>query len=105
MLERARRSTMVSAFSKSGSCQDEPARNSGCPGYLVYSIKKGTLRSDWSWSKGKRMLSWLAKVSWTKDAVLERESAPERVCKVLEEERASEIRRNRRGRLRIREAK
>jgi hypothetical protein len=29
-------------------------------------------------------------VSWTRDVVLERESAPERVCKVLERERASE---------------
>ncbi len=29
-------------------------------------------------------------VSWTRDAVLERESAPELVCKVFESERASE---------------
>ena len=36
------------------------------------------------------MSSWEESVSWTRDVVLERESAPELVCKVLERERASE---------------
>jgi hypothetical protein len=36
------------------------------------------------------MSSWEESVSWTRDAVLERESAPELVCKVLERDRASE---------------
>jgi hypothetical protein len=36
------------------------------------------------------MSSWEERVSWTRDAVLERESPPELVCKVLERERASE---------------
>ena len=36
------------------------------------------------------MSSWEESVSWTREAVLERESAPELVCKVLESERASE---------------
>ena len=40
--------------------------------------------------KGERMSSWEERVSWTREAVLERESAPERVCKLLERERASE---------------
>jgi hypothetical protein len=33
------------------------------------------------------MSSWEESVSWTRDAVLERESAPELVCKVLESEK------------------
>ena len=36
------------------------------------------------------MSIWQEKVSWTRDAVLERESAPELVCTVLESERVSE---------------
>ena len=36
------------------------------------------------------MSSWEESVSWTREAVLERESALELVCKVLESERASE---------------
>lgn len=36
------------------------------------------------------MPNWKESVSWTRDAVLERESAPELVCKVLARERASE---------------
>ena len=36
------------------------------------------------------MSSWEESVFWTREAVLERESAPELVCKVLESERASE---------------
>jgi hypothetical protein len=36
------------------------------------------------------MSSWEESVSWTRDVVLERESAPDLVCKVLERERASE---------------
>ncbi len=36
------------------------------------------------------MSSWEESVSWTREAVLERESAPELVCKVFESERASE---------------
>jgi hypothetical protein len=36
------------------------------------------------------MSSWEERVSWTREAVLERESAPDLVCKVLERERASE---------------
>jgi hypothetical protein len=35
------------------------------------------------------MSSWQESVSWTRDAVLERESAPELVCQVLESDRAS----------------
>src|SRR5947209_20445407 len=57
---------------------------------LGHAIKKGTLRSDRSRRKGERRSSWEETVSWTREAVLERESAPERVCKVLESERASE---------------
>jgi hypothetical protein len=40
--------------------------------------------------KRERMSNWEESISWTRDAVLERESAPELVCKVLESERASE---------------
>jgi hypothetical protein len=40
--------------------------------------------------KRERMSSWEESVSWTRDAVLERESAPELVCRVLESEIASE---------------
>ena len=36
------------------------------------------------------MSSWEESVSWTRDTVLERESAPELVCTVLESEIASE---------------
>ena len=36
------------------------------------------------------MSSWEESVSWTRDAVLERESAAELVCTVLESEIASE---------------
>jgi hypothetical protein len=36
------------------------------------------------------MSSWEESVSWTREAVLERESAPDLVCKVLESEIASE---------------
>ena len=36
------------------------------------------------------MSSWEESVSWTRDVVLERESDPDLVCKVLERERASE---------------
>ena len=36
------------------------------------------------------MSSWEESVFWTREAVLERESAPELVCKVLESEIASE---------------
>ncbi len=36
------------------------------------------------------MSSWEESASWTREAVLDRESAPELVCKVLESERASE---------------
>jgi hypothetical protein len=36
------------------------------------------------------MSSWEERVSWTREAVLERESAPKLVCKFLESERASE---------------
>ncbi len=36
------------------------------------------------------MSSWEERVSWTREAVLERESAHELVCKVLESEIASE---------------
>ena len=36
------------------------------------------------------MSSWEESVSWTREAVLERESPPDLVCKVLESERASE---------------
>jgi hypothetical protein len=36
------------------------------------------------------MSSWQERVSWTREAVLERESAPELVCTVLVSERASE---------------
>jgi hypothetical protein len=36
------------------------------------------------------MSSWEERVSWTRDVVLERESAPDLFCKVLERERASE---------------
>jgi len=36
------------------------------------------------------MSSWEERVFWTRDVVLERESAPDLVCKVLERERASE---------------
>ena len=57
---------------------------------LGHAIKKGTLRSDGSRRKGERRSSWEETVSWTREAVLERESAPELVCKVLESERASE---------------
>src|SRR5215471_2162317 len=60
-----------------------------CTVYLVHPIKKGTLRSDLSRRKGERMSSWEECVSWTRDAVFERESAPELVCQVLESERAS----------------
>src|SRR5206468_12262904 len=57
---------------------------------LGHAIKKGTLRSDGSRRKGERMSNWEESVSWTREAVLERESAPDLVCKVLESERASE---------------
>jgi hypothetical protein len=36
------------------------------------------------------MSSWEESVSWTREAVLERESAPDLVCQVLESESASE---------------
>ena len=36
------------------------------------------------------MSSWEESVSWTRDVVLERESDPDLVCKVLESEIASE---------------
>jgi hypothetical protein len=36
------------------------------------------------------MSSWEERVSWTREAVLERESAPDLVCQVLESEIASE---------------
>jgi hypothetical protein len=36
------------------------------------------------------MSTWEESVSWTRDAVLEGESAPELVCRVLESEIASE---------------
>ena len=36
------------------------------------------------------MSSWQERVSWTRDAVLERESAPELMCNVLGSEIASE---------------
>ncbi len=36
------------------------------------------------------MSSWEEGVSWTREAVLERESAPELACRVLESEIASE---------------
>jgi len=36
------------------------------------------------------MSSWQESVSWRREAVLERESAPELVCKVLESEVAGE---------------
>src|SRR2546430_17409168 len=39
--------------------------------------------------KRKRMSSWQERVSWTRDAVRKRESAPDLVCKVLERGRAS----------------
>ena len=35
------------------------------------------------------MSSWQERVSWTRVVVLERENAPDLVCKVLERERAS----------------
>jgi hypothetical protein len=66
------------------------ARILWCPGYLVHPIKNGTLRSHRSKRKGEWMPNWKESVSWTRDAVLERESAPELVCKVLARERASE---------------
>ena len=39
--------------------------------------------------KREQMSSWQERISWTRDAVFERESAPDLVCKVLERGRAS----------------
>ena len=50
---------------------------------LVHPIKNSTLRSHRSMRKGERMAGWEESATWTRDAVLGRECAPECACKIL----------------------
>jgi hypothetical protein len=60
-----------------------------CIGYLVYPFKNRHFEKRLIKEKRERMSSWQERISWTRDAVLERESPPDLDCRVLERERAS----------------
>ena len=64
-------------------------RSNRCIGYLVYPFKNRHFEQRLIKEKRERMSSWQERISWTRDAVLERESPPELACRVLERGRAS----------------
>ena len=58
-------------------------------GYLVYPFKNRHCEKRLIREKRERMSSRQERISWTRDAVLEREIPPDLACKVLERARAS----------------
>ena len=63
--------------------------NGSCIGYLDHPFKNRHFEKRLIKEKRERMSSWQESVSWTRDAVLERESPPDLACRVLECGRAS----------------